>query len=405
MNDNQDILYRLALQPGTTKTQDGKTYVLNKNHRWTLPKEKDLPGQTFMFDDPLKKDSTSGKQSEPGKYSFADDKSLSYKQKTKQFNSVFDQLKTGKASLEKQQQYLDARIEFELTNFDYVRIRNDVYADPDDTLLASFKLFNDIEIKIKGRPTSFITYAENYKYLEDPEGRPSETKTKRYLGIAKRFVREANKAKDNFATKEVYLFGSLPERRKKPTALASFNLTDQHIEAYLENMYERAFTEKESMTPEKQERREKQKGFNVNQSPEAVFVHEHGHALHLKNLKYRRGNAKQVMLRWAESWSFANAINYTASQRREELENVFPDLHKQFQNSDEGYSVSGFPFYVAQYLKTQIKEFVSKYATVNPLEFVAEYYVLKTRPGKVVGKLPPELDRLYEFFYGPKIDS
>ena len=34
-NDNT----KMSLQPGTTKNINGKTYVLNENHRWTLPKE------------------------------------------------------------------------------------------------------------------------------------------------------------------------------------------------------------------------------------------------------------------------------------------------------------------------------------------------------------------------------
>ncbi len=33
-----DQLIRLSLQPGTTKQENGETYVLNKNHRWTRPK-------------------------------------------------------------------------------------------------------------------------------------------------------------------------------------------------------------------------------------------------------------------------------------------------------------------------------------------------------------------------------
>ena len=32
-----DDLQRMSLQPGTTKQIGGKTYVLNENHRWTLP--------------------------------------------------------------------------------------------------------------------------------------------------------------------------------------------------------------------------------------------------------------------------------------------------------------------------------------------------------------------------------
>ncbi len=31
----------MSLQPGTTKSQDGKTYVLNENHRWTRPETQD----------------------------------------------------------------------------------------------------------------------------------------------------------------------------------------------------------------------------------------------------------------------------------------------------------------------------------------------------------------------------
>lgn len=391
----------MALQPGSTKNKNGKTYTLNKNHRWTLPGKKDSPGQQTLFNETLKENHPGSEPKEPGKYSFASDKSLGYKQKRSKFNSIFEELKAEKAGAEKQKQYVDARLEFELLNLHYPGFGND---DPDYTELATFNLFNDIEIKIKGRPSTFVTYAENFDYLENPDRRPSETKVKRYLGVAKRFIQEANKVKDNSAAKEVHLFGALPSRRKKPTAFASCNLTNQRIEAYLNNMYERGFTEKESMTPEKQERRKKQKGFNVNQSPEAVFAHEYGHALHLKNIKFRRGDARDIMEHYAESWSFLRELNYTASAKRKELEDVFPQLNKQFKNSDE-YSVSGFPFYVAKHLKKQIEEFVSEYATVNPLEFVAEYYVLKTLPGKPVGSLPPELDRLYDFFFGPEINS
>lgn len=32
---------RMSLQPGTSKQMDGKTYVLNDNHRWELPKQQD----------------------------------------------------------------------------------------------------------------------------------------------------------------------------------------------------------------------------------------------------------------------------------------------------------------------------------------------------------------------------
>lgn len=39
----------MALQVGMAKVQDGKTYILNKNHRWTLPK--DNLGQRRLFDD------------------------------------------------------------------------------------------------------------------------------------------------------------------------------------------------------------------------------------------------------------------------------------------------------------------------------------------------------------------
>lgn len=49
INENYDLIFRLALQPGTTKQVDGTTYVLNHNHRWTLPK--DSPGQKTFFDD------------------------------------------------------------------------------------------------------------------------------------------------------------------------------------------------------------------------------------------------------------------------------------------------------------------------------------------------------------------
>ena len=30
---------RMAMQPGATKTENGVTYVLNRNHRWTLPEK------------------------------------------------------------------------------------------------------------------------------------------------------------------------------------------------------------------------------------------------------------------------------------------------------------------------------------------------------------------------------
>lgn len=40
----------MALQPGSTKSKNGKTYTLNENHRWTV--EKDSPGQQQLFDSP-----------------------------------------------------------------------------------------------------------------------------------------------------------------------------------------------------------------------------------------------------------------------------------------------------------------------------------------------------------------
>ena len=40
----------MALQPGSTKLKNGKTYTLNENHRWTV--EKDSPGQQRLFDTP-----------------------------------------------------------------------------------------------------------------------------------------------------------------------------------------------------------------------------------------------------------------------------------------------------------------------------------------------------------------
>ncbi len=40
----------MALQPGSTKNKNGKTYTLNENHRWTV--EKDSPGQKSLFDVP-----------------------------------------------------------------------------------------------------------------------------------------------------------------------------------------------------------------------------------------------------------------------------------------------------------------------------------------------------------------
>ena len=43
----------MALQVGTTKVKSGKTYILNENHRWTLPK--DSPGQQRLFGDEKQK--------------------------------------------------------------------------------------------------------------------------------------------------------------------------------------------------------------------------------------------------------------------------------------------------------------------------------------------------------------
>jgi len=37
----------MALQPGTTKTVRGKTYVLNQNHRWTLRRQEGLFGEDY----------------------------------------------------------------------------------------------------------------------------------------------------------------------------------------------------------------------------------------------------------------------------------------------------------------------------------------------------------------------
>jgi hypothetical protein len=39
MNDESLAVARMSLQPGATKQMNGKMYVLNQNHRWTLPKD------------------------------------------------------------------------------------------------------------------------------------------------------------------------------------------------------------------------------------------------------------------------------------------------------------------------------------------------------------------------------
>lgn len=43
--DPENDSTKMSLQPGTTKNINGKTYVLNENHRWTLPKEQNQAQQ------------------------------------------------------------------------------------------------------------------------------------------------------------------------------------------------------------------------------------------------------------------------------------------------------------------------------------------------------------------------
>ena len=45
--DDQELPVALSLQPGTTKSVQGKTYVLNQNHRWTLRRQEGLFGDDF----------------------------------------------------------------------------------------------------------------------------------------------------------------------------------------------------------------------------------------------------------------------------------------------------------------------------------------------------------------------
>lgn len=432
MNDNQDILYRLALQPGTTKTQDGKTYVLNENHRWTLPREKDSPGQTFMFDaqddqafdEELTFDfkmnlpETKGTDRDFVEYQIARDQRLA---------DAIEKVRKipGEAGKRAQAKVVSAQIEKIFDDIENLAAGR-VPRGYDQKQFMKFKLFNGLDIELTGEPTDWSNSTADLSQLD---GLPphviksfKERRKRREQGIVRRMAVAANNLKtlidpskkqtldSGFAIEGLNRIKFNPKNSVLTDgANGYFSAHFKQIGIVISNCYDSMFAPGKSKAPGFQELQD----FFSNITPEGIVIHELAHAINCDNL-YKSGLAffgdrQEVTQFWSDwsktfmSWPFrANLKKMTDAgdeeKFTEQLQKAFPAIKKEWDEWAYRVNEDFIEFWDEQI--SLESEDVSEYATTCPAELVAEMFASP----KPMNEFPKNLQTYYKLAGGPDFE-
>lgn len=429
MNDNQDILYRLALQPGTTKTQGGKTYVLNENHRWTLPKEKDSPGQGNLFDSPREKNSDDsfwsydfrielGSSSDPHKH-------FHYQKKArdKALEEAKEQVRglTGEIGKTARDKVVAAQIEMIFDDIDNLAAGR-VPPGYNPKQFMEFELFNGLKIELTGDPADWSNSTADLASLD---GLPphviasfKERRRRRERGIVRRMAVAANNLKtliDPSEKPDLYhdsAIGGLDKIKFNPKdnvltdgANGFFSAHAKRIGIIVANCYDGMFSPGKSKAPGYEELER----FFTNITPEGIIIHELAHAINCDNLvkasplEDGRTGPTEFWADWEKTFysrpfqkNLKNMIGDESVEKfTERLEIAFPDIQKEW--DDGAYRVNDD---FVEFWLEQIEldaEGVSEYAGTCPAELVAEMFASP----KPMNKFPKNLQTYYKLVGGP----
>ena len=389
----------MSLQPGTTKNVNGKRYVLNENHRWTLPdpisaERKPSPGQLDLFDfeddaskrqtvyDLLEKAKAAKAAEKPDPYEF--DFTVNLSDRTADYERLAGYRKKIRELPEKEQKA--AKTAYYSQGLDHLLAQKKVTksAYHELTMINAEKDIQCTIIKIPNAPR-----------LKNHPHRTNAELQKRLLEA----VEEVDKYKGT-SIREVNFINNLKQFTKSPGAMGVCNQR-QSINIGVDTIfeYEARYRLRESDDFGDGDDKE-DLNWLVDQTGnlmQNVMVHEIGHAAHFAEFDRQRHKTGDFM-RGLEIWWDTNRTwkTFYKDKNKAWLKEFAKEFNLMEPEAAEKSNVSNLRHKCEWGIRNLLVKEVSEYASTCPVELVAETF-LKLHKGE---KVHPTVMYLFRHFKG-----